>query len=160
MKRKISAVMFFLIFLLINTSAKGQDWLSKIHPFETDVSTVIKLLGHNYEKKGQDEIFYKLKEGNVSIDFSPEKCADTGWGKWNIPPNVVVGMTFYPRNKKRKPSFYDLPKENMEHLYDSGEQVFRNNYTGLYYSTYRGKVSSIRYYPGKKYDSLKCSDTN
>lgn len=155
---KISLVVIIVLLVsTLNVNTKGQSWLSKFQPFQTDISKVIETLGKNYDKKGQDEIFYKLKEGNLLIFFSPEKCFQTTWGKWNISKDVIIAVTYYPK-KGKKASFYNLSKKNMELSYDSGHKTYTDKYKGFYYATYANKVSSIRFYPGEKYEHLKCKD--
>lgn len=146
--------------LWLNVFAMAQYPTMQIKPFHADVSTVIKILGSDYEKKGNDELFFKRKEGNISIIFSEDKCSKTEWGRWNVHPNTVIGWVFYPANKHKKPSFYGLSEKNMKMQVGSGVLNYNDYDSGLYFETYRGRISSVGYSPGSIFDHLKCSDSN
>ena len=143
------------LILLFTLNTLGQDWLWKIAPMQTNVSQVKEMFKVVPEIYGKDRLLFKLREGNLFIDYSKGKCVKTYWGRWNVEEGIILDIKFYPK-KGRKPSFYKLKKEGMQKGFDQGHITYASDELGLYYSTQFGKVSGIHIYPAKKYDNLKC----
>lgn len=150
--------LFLLVYLLLAQSVWGQEWLLKITPFEmkfTDLDNILDTAPENYRNK---ELKYRLKEGNLFVYYSNEKCASTDWGKWNVSEGTIVGITFYPK-KMRKPSFYKLNNSEMNKSLDNiGTEVFTSKEKGLLYTVYAGKVNEITFYPSKRFEKLRCAE--
>lgn len=148
---------FFLIlvlFIFIKSSI-AQEWLKEIQPLQTKVSELNEILAITPEKKPLDTLFFKLKEGNLFVEYSLGNCISGSWGAWNVEEGTVISITFYP-NKKRKPSFFGFSGDGMKQGYDSGHLTYKSDDTGLYYSTQFGKVMSIMYTPPQKYEKIRC----
>lgn len=147
-----------ILLLMLNQPSLGQEWLWKITPFKmkiTELNTLFDIKAENYT---DNELKYELKEGNLFVVYSDEKCASTGWGKWDVSEGTIVGITFYPK-KKRKPSFYKLDNSEMnKSLDDIGTEVFTNKEKGLLYTVYSGKVNEITLYPSQKFEKLRCGN--
>lgn len=148
-----------LILVIFIESSIAQKWLKEIQPLETKASELRKGLSINPEKRPPDTLFFKLKEGNLFVEYSLGNCISGSWGAWDVEEDTVLAITFYPK-KKRKPSFFGFSGDGMKQGYDSGHLTYKSENTGLYYSTQFGKVTTISYTPSRKYEKIRCGDRN
>jgi hypothetical protein len=135
----------------------GQTWIGKIIPMKTNTSNLNQFFDVTPEKKYDDKLLLKLKEGNLFVWFSQGNCVSGSWGQWNVNKGIIIALTFYPK-KRRKITDYEFSTEGMKESFDSGHQTYTNDEKGLYYSTQFGKVTRINYYPSREFESLRCKD--
>lgn len=150
-------VSYFLVILFFTHTVSGQEWLWKIKPFEMKITDLNDLIDSNPENYRSKKLKYKLKEGNLFVYYSNEKCSPTDWGEWDISEGTIVGMTFYPR-KKRKIAYYKLNNTQMNKSFDDvGTEVYTNDEKGLLYTVYSGRVNQITFYPSQRFEKLRCA---
>lgn len=77
-----------------------------------------------------------------------------------MPENVVVSLSFSPRQKKRVADLKLDPKKFRKTVdqHVIGVIYYINEEDGITYETQDGKVESIEYGPPKKYDNLYCDN--
>lgn len=154
---KVKHILLAAFFLSVVKSANAQEW-RKFVPLETTRVEVENLLGRT--EVGYLAI-YKLKEGNLSIEYSSGPCRPDRKGGWNVPENVVVNMFFSPR-KKRRLSDLKVEPRKLRKVVDrhvGGIIYYINDEAGVVYEIQEGKVESLEYGPPKKYDHLHCGDS-
>lgn len=149
------SILFASIFFFFSFHTYCQEWLDKITPMKTQVSELSKILNVELPKKLDGDFILKLKDGNLLIWFSQGNCVKGNWGAWDISQGTIISFTFYPK-KERKPSFYKLSKTGTKILYNQGHQIFINEESGISFDVEFGKVRSITYTPGIKYEDLRC----
>lgn len=157
MNYRVNCLGTMIIFFVLAPAIYGQDWLWKIVPLQTNIFEVKQMFAVTPKTYGNDQLNFLLEEGNLIIDFSPDKCTKTPSGSWNVEKGTVLSVIFYP-DKGRKPSFYNLKKEGMKQGYDQGHITYSSDELGHYYSVEFGKVRRIHIYPANKYKKLKCEE--
>lgn len=135
----------------------GQKWLQKIVPLQTNTSEVIKMFNVVPKKYGIDRLEFILNEGILTVGFSPDKCVETSWGKWNVENGTIVDIVFVP-DKLKKPSFYKFKTDGFRQGYDQGHITYISDEVGLYFATSRGKVTNIHIYPSAKFNTFRCDN--
>ena len=153
--RELAPLLIIPILFGFPSSLFAQDWLSRIKPIETNISELSEILDSKPIEKPGDTLFFKLKEGNVFIEYSLGKCVSGSWGAWNVEKGKVVSLTYYPK-KMREPSKFNLNSDGMTKGLDSGHQTFTSKEKGVYYSTQFGKVMSIILSPPIQFEHLRC----
>ena len=133
----------------------GQEWLLKLTPLETNISQLKTMFVEKPEKKGNDQLFYRLKEGNLIVDFSLGRCVETVAGSWDASEGTLLYVIFYPR-KHVRPSHYDLPTEDLKIGIDHGNRTYTSKTLGIYYTVYSSKLTGVHLFPASKYDGAKC----
>jgi hypothetical protein len=156
MKRKSvrNLLMLPLLTIALYSCGNAQDW-QKVVPLKSTRTEVEALFGAG--QRGYAAI-YQLKEGSLFIEYSSGLCRPERNGGWNVPENVVVGLSFSPRHKKRVADLKIDPKK-FKRTVDQhviGIIYFTNEEDGITYEVQDGKVESIEYAPPKKYEYLYC----
>jgi hypothetical protein len=131
-----------------------QNW-RKIVPLTSTRADVERFLGPT------NEVYfatYRLKEGNLFIEYSSGPCRPERKGGWNVGENVVISVSFYPKHKRR---IFDLkldPKKFRKVIDNHviGVLYYVNDEDGITYEVQDGKVDSIEYGPAKRYEHLYC----
>ena len=152
----MTSVLPSILFLILSSGLNAQEW-HNIVPLKTTRTEVENLLGRT-----QTEYFavYKLPEGEIFIEYSSGPCRPDRRGGWNVAENVVVSLHFYPKVKRRladlKLDRKKLRKVINRHV--GGVIYYINDQDGVVYEIQDGKVESVEYGPGKRYDHLHCGD--
>lgn len=91
------------------------------------------------------------------IYLSAGRCIDSPDGRWNVESNVIVRIVFTPGPKQKKPKHYGLDPKSFEYQgLARGHKYFKNEEKGLFFTTRKGRVSSIEKYPSKDQQDLNC----
>lgn len=152
-----SLLMLSFLILALYSCSNAQDW-RKITPMISTRSEVETLLG---PAEGAFATIYKLKEGSLFIEYSSGPCRPERKGGWNVPENVVVSVSFSPKNKLRIARLKLDPKKFRKVIdqHVIGIIYYINDEEGITYQVQAGRVDAIEYGPAKKYDHLSCGDT-
>jgi hypothetical protein len=131
-----------------------QNWRS-IVPLKTTRAEVEAILG-----PGDDEYLaiYKLKEGNLSIQYSTGPCTADRKGGWDVPDGIVITVFFSP-NEKPRLSDLKVDRRKLRKVVDRhviGIIYYVDDKHGITYSIEDGKVDYIEYGPTKKQRNLAC----
>jgi len=147
-----------LSFLMLMTLAPGKDpdW-RKLVPLESTRADVERLLGPSKETYLAD---YTLEEGNLSVIYSSGPCGPDRTGGWNVPKDVVVSLSFSPKQKKRISALKLSPKKFRKVVDDhvGGVLYYINDEEGITYEVQRGRVDVVYYEPAGRYEHLYCGD--
>jgi len=142
--------------LIIISSGQAQQWRD-IVPLKSTRADVERLLGPNEDSYG---VIYKLRDGNLFIEYSSGPCREDRKGGWNVPDGVVISYSFSSTNK---PRLADL-KLNLKRFrrvvntHTAGVIYYINDEEGIMYEVQRGRVHSVEYYPHKGDKHLHCGD--
>jgi len=103
---------------------------------------------------------YQLNDGNLFIEYSSGSCRPERKGGWNVPENVVVLVSFSPKHNRRIANLKLDPRKFRKVIdqHVDGVIYYINDDEGITYEVQSGKVDTIEYGPGKKYDYLYCGD--
>lgn len=124
---------------------EGQNWLGQIRPAKTNIQEASTILRQAPHRNGTDGLLFKLKEGNVFIDFALGPCISGRWGVWNMKSGTVVHVTFYP--KKEKPiQYYKISGHFSKTEEFHGMTYISDEKSGIMYSAVNDKVESISYF--------------
>lgn len=151
-----SLLMVSSLIVALYSGANAQDW-RKISPMISTRAEVETLLG---PADGAFAAIYKLKEGSLFIEYSSGPCRPERKGGWNVPENVVVLVSFSPKNEPRIASLkLDLKKfRKVIDRHVIGIIYYINDEEGVTYQVQGGRVDTIEYGPAKKYEHLYCGD--
>jgi hypothetical protein len=120
-----------------------QNWRS-IVPLKTTRAEVEAILGRS------DDAYmaiYKLKEGNLSIEYSSGPCRADRKGGWDIPDGVVISVFFSP-NEKPRLSDLKVDRRKLRKVIDRhviGIIYYVDDKHGITYSIEDGKVDYIEW---------------
>lgn len=119
---------------------------------------VEKLLGQS-EYRGFDAS-YTVEDGMLSVTYYPfSHCAEPG-ADLNVPQWTVVELTYEPDNPQRLADLHlDLKRFRKKHeSFDVPDLIsYVNNKEGVDYTFQADNtLSSVRYFPGRRYDSFRC----
>ena len=157
--RSIQTVLLLLSLIAADCFQVGaQDW-KKIELLKSTRADVEALLG---QASGDYFAQYDLKEGNLFIEYSSGPCRSDRKGGWNVPENVVVKISFVPR-QKRKVAELKLESKKFRRVVDQhvlGVIYYVNDEDGVSYEIQEGKVEAVNYDPPKRYDNLYCGDAH
>lgn len=159
--KAMPTLLFSLLVFMNWLPVKDPDW-RKLTPLQSTRADVERLLGRSNEAYFAD---YTLEEGSLSVIYSSGPCRPDRKGGWNVPENVVVGLSFSPKNKKRVSELNLDPKKFRKVVGggvgggDVGGVLFYiNDETGITYEVQRGRVDEVYYDPPGKYEHLYCGD--
>ena len=151
-------VIFFLPFLILIKcqSVNDQNW-RRIVPLASTRADVERILGPT------NEVYfatYRLKEGDLFIEYSSGPCRPERKGGWNVGENVVISVSFSPKHKRRVADLKLDPKKFRKVIdnHAIGILYYINDEEGINYEVQDGKVESIEYYPAKSFEHLHCGD--
>lgn len=148
----------FLPFLIFAKSelVSHQDW-RQIVPLKSTRTDVERLLGPSKEPYFA---IYRLEQGNLFIEYSSGPCRPERNGGWNVPENIVLNVTFAPKQRRRIADLKLDPKKFRkvidEHVV--GIVYFVNDEEGITYEVQRGRIDSVEYGPAKRDEHLYCGD--
>lgn len=161
---KIKVAIFLSIFLLgLIVFANGQEevW-RKIKIAQSTKDDVEQILGKPYVDKGYFTGYY-LENGGLYIEYSLGLCKPNQMYWWNLSEGVVREITIVPLiAPKYKSLKIDRKKFKKTIEGDVIDHVtYINEEEGVKYVVVpKGVVSSVTYFPSKKYDSILCSNLN
>jgi len=149
-----NSVVLPTLLLAALTSPAIQNWRS-IVPLKTTRAEVEAILG-----SGDDDYLaiYKLKEGNLSIEYSSGPCRADRKGGWNVPDGIVITVFFSPK-EKRSLSDLRVDRRKLRKVVDRhviGIIYYVDDKHGITYSIEDGKVEYIEYGPTKKQQKVAC----
>jgi hypothetical protein len=132
-----------------------RDWFLKIRPIEMARKDIDNMSQVAAVPVDDDQILYRLKEGNLFVGLSLGRCKKTSWGTWDVEQGTVLHVTFYP-SKERKPSHFGLTTEGMQKDVDHGHDTYTSEEKGLYFSVEFGKLRGVTISPPSKHSDLAC----
>lgn len=153
MKLFIVIIFSWLIFCQ-STTLDNQEW-AKFEPLKTTRAEVERLLG---KADGAYGVLYQLKDGSLFIEYSSGPCRPDRSGGWDVPENLIVSMSFTPRQHK-KISQLKLDLKKLRKVVDThvrGYVYYIDDDKGTVYSIERGVLQSIEYGPAKRHEHLEC----
>ena len=147
---------FFLPFLVLTEwhLVNKQEW-RQIVPLTSTRADVARLLGPTQEAYFAT---YRLKEGNLFIEYSSGPCTPERRGGWNVAKDVVISVSFSPK-RKRPIAELKLDPQRFKKVVDEqvvGILYYINDEEGITYEVQSGKVESVEYGPTKKDEHLRC----
>ena len=156
MKHVLTACVVSFLLLTYAISGRGQAW-RRIVPLKSTRTDVEQLLGPSKEVYFAD---YKLKDGNLFIEYSSGPCRPDRKGGWNVPENTVVLLSFTPRIKKSIKSLKLDPQKfrKVVGTHVGGVIYYINDEDGISYEVQEGKIDSVEYAPRKRDNHLYCGD--
>jgi hypothetical protein len=110
--------LFVLILLLFNYStafASNFDWwlkLQKIKPLHSNRSEV-EAVFKKPENSVREYSYYRIPEGELSVEYADGKCATDGSGDWDAPKETVISFDFTPNAETRLFEFVHFTKINL-----------------------------------------------
>lgn len=137
---------------------KSQVPILQIRPIVTSVTGVVEITGMEPTKQRTNELFFKLKEGNLYVGIAPGPCVDTIWGSWNVPKGSVLYVKFNPK-QGQKASKFKLDPTGSQSGWDQGHKTYTNLDTGVYYSTEYDNLSLVHIFPAKQFKNLECESS-
>lgn len=154
MKTFFAVALFPLLLVNLPLIANHQQW-QQIVPLKSTRAEVEQLLGPTKEAY---YAIYKLKEGNLFIEYSSGPCRPERKGGWNVPVNTVVHVSFTPKQKKRLTTLKLDPRKFRKVVSHHGAGIFYyvNDEEGIVYQVQQGKVDSVEYGPTEKDKHLHC----
>jgi len=152
----ITALSFSLLVLMGWLPVKDPDWRQLV-PLRSTRADVERLLGSS-----KDDYFanYKLEEGNLFIEYSSGPCRPDRKGGWNVPKDIVVSLSFSPKEKKRISTLKLSPKKFRKVVDDhvGGVLYYINDKEGITYEVQRGRIDVVYYEPSSRDEHLYCGD--
>lgn len=163
---KIKLMFSFLIVLTFSLSGFAQEpeWLVKIRKVVLLTSTredVAKIFGKPYQSINPYFVFYKTKDGKITIEYSRGLCSNKEEEGWNVPEFTVTRIFL---DFKEPQSFNTFPikiDEFYKHPVSDVPDAFsyENDESGISYPvTPKGIIKDIEFYPSSKFDYLHCSE--
>lgn len=154
----LGATFFGWISGLQDTNA---DWKHGVTLFQTTKADVEKLLGKPIgENYG---VTYKLKDGILYLNYYDfDHCKSQGGfdADWNLPEWTVTEIEFRPDHELTFASLHlDLKRLRKAHLNPGVPDLvsYVDDRDGIEYTVEPdGTLSSVRYFPGSRYESLRC----
>lgn len=154
--KRICVVVLLLEFFLAST-ALCQTEYNEFVPLKSTLQEVQDRFEDSGEGISPGEVLFKLSSGHLLIYLSAGRCIDSPDGRWNVESNVIVRIVFTPGPKQKKPKHYGLDPKNFEYQgLARGHKYFKNEEKGLFFTTRKGRVSSIEKYPSKDQQELNC----
>lgn len=154
--KTICVVVLLLEFFLAST-ALCQTEFNEFVPLKSTLQEVQDRLEDKGERTSPRVVLFELTSGNLLIYLSAGPCEDSPDGMWNVKDNVVVKIISYPRADGKKPKHYGLDPKSFEYQgLARGHKYFKNEEKGLFFTTRKGRVSSIHKYPSKDQQDLNC----
>jgi hypothetical protein len=152
--------LLFQVCILSSLTLRGspltsdQNWRQLV-PLKSTRAEVEQVLGPTKEAY---YAIYKLKEGNLFIEYSSGPCRPERKGGWNVPLDTVVHVSFTPNQKKRLSALKLDPKKFRKVVSHHAAGIFYyvNDEEGIVYQVQEGKVDSVEYGPTKKEKHLHC----
>ena len=151
----IGTVCLFAVFGMNSQSETDPNW-RQIVPGRTTRTEVEQLLGPSSDSYSAS---YEIKEGNVFIAYSTGPCGPEKKGGWNVPKNIVVGVTFTPK-KKMSIAELKLDKKNLRKVVDkhvTSITYYIDYKDSITYEVQQGKVDAFTYEPPM---NLYCGDSD
>ncbi len=135
------------------TQTRGWHGIVPLHSSRQDVE---RLLGPG---KGLCHCEYSLEDGNASIHYSGEPCAEVRERGWRVPRDTVITISFYPKMNTR---FSELPinKANYDKRADpeiQGAFGYFNERDGILIEVDGDTVSGFYYTPAREDGHLRCA---
>lgn len=146
--------------MITNSQASGWKQVSLLHSTRADVE---KLLGQ--PKRSAHVVTYSLETFTLFIEYySFDHCKPRfGYsGSWNIPEWTVIEIKYLP-SQVTPISSLKLDLEQFRKVHESPDVPdlisYTNEQEGIDYTVEPdGTLSSIRYFPAKREDGLRCSE--
>ena len=141
---------------------RDAEWKHGINLFQSTKADVEKLLGKPIgENYG---VTYKLKDGILYLDYSGFDHCKSRYGfsaDWNLPEWTVTEIEHRPDEMPKFTSLHlDSRKLRKAHLNPETPDIisYVNDNEGVEYSVESdGRLGSVRYYPGSRYDTFRCT---
>jgi hypothetical protein len=163
--RKIIVILWLLLFLILGSlvsSAQEADWnqIVVMRSTQKDVERILGTPGADMNSSGV-HAFFVVKNGRLTISYSTGLCEPDQQGGWNIEKGVVDEITLSPANKIRFNSLKIEREKFQKRLEgDSDALSYENDEDGIKYIVLNGMVRHIVYYPGSKFDNIRCGTIN
>jgi hypothetical protein len=137
------------------------DWKHKIVLFRSTKADVENLLGKPVgENYG---VTYKLKDGILYLDYYEFDRCKARYGlkaDWNLPEWTVTEIKYLPNELPKLSDLHlDLQKFRKAHESPEVPQLisYVNDEEGVDYTfSDDGKLNSVRYFPGSRYNTFRC----
>lgn len=166
MKKIIFLILMYIWNCNLSIYAQMPDWYIKLKQISPIVSTkadVEKFFGAADRTRIIDNSTrilssYNLEDGWLSITYSNGECKADQTAGYNIPKETVETVFF----TTKKPIKLSLLKIKLKGFYSSSEddveiQIFTNFDEGVEYAVSNKQAGSIKFFPARKYDSLRCA---
>ena len=156
MKTPSNILLLCGLILMLCATGRAQQW-RKIVPLKSTRADVERLLGPQEQSYG---VVYKLRDGDLFIEYSSGPCRKDRKGGWNVPEDVVISFSFSATDKPRF-SALKLNRSRFRRVvnrHTGGVINYINAKDGIMYEVQRGIVQSVEYYPPKRYAYLHCRD--
>lgn len=156
MKSVLPTLFLPLLMLTQWYSVNAQDW-SQIDPLKSTRADVERLLGPTKEAYFA---VYQLKHGSLFIEYSSGPCRPERKGGWNVPENVVVSLSFSPKQPKLLSDLRLDPKKFRKVVGGDvlGVEYYVSDEEGITYAVQSGRVDWVEYGPAKRDEHLYCGD--
>ena len=104
---------------------------------------------------------YKFKDGQLEVSYAISRCASKkSAGFYDVKKDTVIKFEILLSQGVKKKAL-DTSSKGWSVYRDpeSGAVIFTNEEIGIEYSGDDYNITSIRYFPATRYDSLRCSTT-
>ena len=152
----ITAMLFVLSLVFgqqVQSQNGGWNGLVPLHSTRKDVE---RLLGRG---GGVCHCEYRLREGNVSFQYSGQPCSEVKERGWRVPRDTVINVSFYP---KASPRFSELTIDRTKYVKKADPEIkgafgYFNENEGILIEVDGDTVSGFHYTPTRNDDYLRCS---
>lgn len=158
MKAKILVVGTMFLVFGIPSVVYAQFSLLEIRPMISRKEDILRMVKAVPEQIGKDELFFRLKDGNLSVIYSTGNCSRSSAGSWNVPKDTVLFAAFYPVEGKMSPKKFNLVKAGTIQSWNHGHRTFSNREKGIFFTTQRKKLSLVHISPASEYENLRCAE--
>ncbi len=163
---KIIKLSFFITIFFASTlfaNAQEANWL-QIKVMQSTRADVERILGKPSKPPNNSfTAFYRLDNGNLFVIYSLRLCESDDRGGWNVDEGVVTKLGFFPDISPKIKSL-KLDKKKYKKSLEGGDTLgiysYKDDEAGIEYTVQNGIVETVTYYPGRKYEHLRCSVVN
>ena len=150
----ITKLLLPVLLLMQCGDVNAQEW-RQIVPLQSTRADVERRLGRTNDGYLAT---YLLKEGTLSIVYSSGPCRADRKDAWNVAENVVLIVSFAPRDKRRIADLKLDPRKfrKVSDQHVIGILYYINDEDGITYEVQDGKIDSIEYGPAKRDQHLAC----
>ncbi len=162
---KASIILILLGFTAFGSMSRSQErsaeWKHGITLFQSTKADAEKLFGNPLGEK--DGGTYKSKDGTLYLDYYRFDHCKARYGfdaDWNLPEWTVTEIEFLPNYELMFASLHlDLKRFRKAHLNPGVPDLvsYVDDPGGVEYEVEPdGTLNSVRYFPGSRYESLRC----
>ena len=157
-------LLLFAVALICNSTVSAQEpeWFKSIKSIKLLSATkqdIIRLFGEPEPSTYPYFKTYKLKDGNIDVEYSKGFCSIGDKEGWNVPELTVTRIFITPAKGLTPQQLGFRTKEFIKHEIEDvpGAYTFENEKDGINFSVRRtGTVEAISLYPGQGYRDLFC----